>query len=224
MTPRGHRTAIARRPGGGAHGGPQFHERLVPIARPVPVHQLCSGSAEPCRLGILHIVEAGQHPPDIAVHRRHRLTESDARHRPCRVFPHPRKLPQLRVRSGHGTPEGLPHHRRPAMEVPSPPVVPQPLPGLEHIVNVRAGERVQVRKPIEPLAVVPEHGLHPGLLQHDLGDPDPIRIGLAAPGEVPGRTVVVAKKGLPERGDAPNRLGCIAHGGKVPPHLSFRPS
>ena len=119
----------------------------------------------------------------------------------------------VRLRGGHAAPEGQRRHggrdvvaeagkgseglrvlrqaaavppddlARRAMEIAGAGVVAQPRPLGEDALRSRPGERGHVREAGEERLVPRPHGLHRGLLEHDLGDPDAIGVANAAPGE-----------------------------------------
>ena len=78
------------------------------------------------------------------------------------------------------------------MEVARAGVVAEPAPRGEHIVERRIGQRTHVREPREEALVVRDHRRHLRLLQHDLGQPDAVRIAVALP-----RKIVAAVHALP---------------------------
>src|SRR5690606_9031320 len=95
----------------------------------------------------------------------------------------------------------LSHGLRRGMEIARSPVVAESLPGAEHLPLVGRGQRGEVREPLHPGLVVTQYGLDTGLLQHDLRYEDPVRVLLAAPGEVPAPPVVEVQEGRPEAVD-----------------------
>jgi hypothetical protein len=70
------------------------------------------------------------------------------------------------------------------MELARPTVVAETRPEGQDLVDPGRGESLDRRKAREEALVVGEDHLHPRLLQHDFGKPDPIRVARAAPGEV----------------------------------------
>ena len=76
------------------------------------------------------------------------------------------------------------HHQSGAgMQIARAAVVAKAAPEGKHLVRFGGCQRRHIRKPFDEARVVAEHGLHLGLLQHDLGDPDAIRIASLLPGQ-----------------------------------------
>ena len=92
-----------------------------------------------------------------------------------------------------------------AMQVARAAVVAEPAPGGQHVVERRRGERAHVGKSRQEALVVAEHRRHLGLLQHDLGQPDAVRIARALP-----RQPVPAVHPLPVD-DASRKARCGVH-------------
>ena len=65
-------------------------------------------------------------------------------------------------------------------------------------MDTRARERGDAGKALDEPLEVPENDLHPGLLEHDLGDPDPVRIVAGAPRQ---GALVFAEPRLGQRGE-----------------------
>ncbi len=90
------------------------------------------------------------------------------------------------------------HGARTSMQVAGARVVAEPGPGRQHVVDRRGGERRDGRPALDEAAEIVAHGGDGGLLQHDLGKPDDIRIGprsgRGAPGEGATMAVVPAKQ------------------------------
>ena len=72
---------------------------------------------------------------------------------------------------------------RGSVQVPGAGVVAEARPGREHARFPRPGERRQVRKTSEERVVARGDRGHGRLLEHDLRDPDPVRIAGSAPGK-----------------------------------------
>src|SRR5262249_46596395 len=80
-------------------------------------------------------------------------------------------------------PAGARELTRRGVKVPRPGVVPETRPGREHVLLRGAREPLEVREPLEELLVTSEDGRDGRLLEHDLGDPDPIGVARSPPGE-----------------------------------------
>jgi hypothetical protein len=181
------RTSQAQWPTRQAHRRPQFHHPLVKVACALRVHQrsrkradsgckscLCSGP--PCY--------PRQHAFHVAIHHRHRLTERDARHRRRRVSAYSRQCPQSFRRAGHRARPLLHHHLRRTMQHARPPVIAQSAPERQHLRLARCRQRLRRGKCRKEKPVVLQHRGHPRLLQHDLRNPDAIRIARSTPRQV----------------------------------------
>ena len=86
------------------------------------------------------------------------------------------------------------------MELPRPPVVAEAGPECQHLVDGRSRKLVDAREAVQEALVIGQHGFHPGLLQHDLGHPDAIRILRAAPGQIAPVAVEPGEQIAPEGG------------------------
>jgi len=166
----GERAARARRAAGGADGGAQLHQRLVAVARALGVEQLERGGGErPAAGGAAGIAgegePAGEHPLGVAVERGHPLAEGDARHRGGGVAADPRQLAEAgrsaREAAAGDNPVGG------GVELAGTPVVAEPRPEAEHLVDLGGGERLDGREAGEEAAVIGGDHVDPGLLQHD---------------------------------------------------------
>ncbi len=173
-----------------ADGLSQFHDRFRELPRAVRGDQ--SGEREfqtpsgPGRPGIAGLPgPPGRHAEPVGLERDGRRPEREARDGPGDVRADPGQRLQLRDRLGQlasalgDQPAGR------GVEVPRPGVVARPLPGLEDGGRRRGGEVAHGREPGEEPLVERYHRRDPGLLEHHLGDPDPVRIAVAAPRERP---------------------------------------
>jgi hypothetical protein len=136
----------------------------------------------------LDVILDGEHPRqharDVAIHQRRPLAKRDRCDRPGRVGPDPGHLAQLRRPRRERPTEPRTHRSRAGVQVARARVVPEPGPRGEHVVERRPGERRHRRKPRHPALPVRDHRLDPRLLQHDLADPDRIRIPRPPPRQV----------------------------------------
>ena len=120
------------------------------------------------------------HPLDIAVDR---PSSADRRRSPRS----PRRC-RRRCRAACAEPFGVSgkraaalHHRlRAGMQVARPRVVAEARPGPQHLLERRRRQLLDRRPALEEPRVIGRDRLHRGLLQHDLGQPDPVRIGRLA--------------------------------------------
>ena len=137
-----------------------------------------------CDVGVI-IVQTGEHPQHIAVHRRGRDAEGDAGDGPGGVVPDAGQRPQRVIVGRQCAAVPLTHHPGGLLHVVHPVVVAKALPQLVQCVGIAGGQRRRVRQfPDEPL-IVGQRGGHPRLLEHDLADPDMIGRRLLPEGQEP---------------------------------------
>lgn len=202
------RTYQAARLARGAHGRAELHQALVEIARRRVVrqrgHQLAG--VTPQRLqpgGRLDVLGQGEHAPehpgDVAIDERGALAERDRRDRPGGVRPDAGHLAQLRGPPGQRAVPARADRLRARPQVARPRVVAEPRPRREHVVERRPRERGHRREPRHPALPVRDHRGDAGLLQHDLADPDRVRIARAAPRQVTLDLAIVRDHGGRDR-------------------------
>lgn len=182
----------------------ELHQALVEITRCVlgwqRAHQLARERPQ-ClvtrrRLDVLgHRENAGEHTGDIAVDERRAFAKCDRCDRAGRVWTDAGHGSQLRRRRGQGAAELLAHRLRTRVEVARARVVAKPGPCREHIVERCRRERVHRRKALHPALPIRNHRLDARLLQHDLADPDRVRVTRATPREIAAVTRVVRDDG-----------------------------
>jgi hypothetical protein len=195
-------THEAARRGRRADGRAELHQPLVEIAGRgrgrERRHQ--RAGVRPQRLSargrfdvVLDGEHATEHAGDIAVDERCALPERDRRDRSCGVWPDARHAAQL----GRGTRELalVAHGLRARPQISRARVVAEARPDLEHVIERRGRERRHRREPRHPALPVRDHGGDARLLQHDLADPDRVRIARAAPRQVPLHLRVVRDDG-----------------------------
>lgn len=176
-----------------AHRGAELHEALVEVARcrarGERCHQLAGPRPQSALAGCgLHVladrVHAREHACDVAVDERCTLAERDRRDRTCRVRPDAGHAAQL-ARARRQRAALLDDSARPRPQVARARVVAESGPRGEHVVQRCGCERAHRRKLRHPLLPVRDDGLHARLLQHDLADPDRVRVARRAPGQIP---------------------------------------
>ena len=163
-----------------ADGGTEIHQGLCEIAGPVRRHdgqRVRGHSAAPCRHRCLQRMQPAHHPFDIAIDGCRDTTEGNGRHRRSRVGPDARQIAQRRFRVGK--PPAMPRHDhlRAGMKVARAAVVSQPRPGVHDGLGRRGRQRLHIGETREESREIGLHRLHRRLLQHDLRQPDPVRIG-----------------------------------------------
>ena len=185
---------------GQAHGCPQLHHGLVEGARHgggdnllqcLP-HPLLGGGE-----GDVPLVpgDAGHHPEHVAVHRRNGDAEGDGGDGTRRVLPHSGQSEQFLIAGGNGPAVPLHHLSGGLFQVAGTAVIPQPLPELHQGVVLHCRQGGHVGQGLHKTAVIAHHSGHPGLLEHNLADPDVIGGGIAPPGQHPGVLVVPGQQG-----------------------------
>ena len=163
-----------------AHRCPQIEQRLSEIGRAFP----CLRRApQPLRRVPQRRLRPGQrlrhreHPRDdplhIAIHRHPRHTERNGRDRRRRVPPDAWQPRQRVWVSRHSRPSDDPST---SMQVARPCVVAKPSPGGHHILDGRRRQIPHRREPTDEPPIMRYDGGDRGLLQHDLGQPDPVRV------------------------------------------------
>src|SRR5439155_15402505 len=166
--------------------GAEVHERVVPPRRVAPRHE---GGVELQRLtlgGGPSEERPTEHAPDVRVRERHRVVVREARHRTCGV----RADAGQRVQLGRGPRKPGRAGTGGAVEITRAPVVAEAGPLAEHVAERRAAERAKGGEPAQESGVRPKHADDLGLLEHDLGHEDRVRIAGAAPRQVAGRAAV----------------------------------
>ncbi len=183
------RTRAAARRGLAARGRAELHQALVEIAgcrrRGQGRHQLAGASPQLAltarRLDVVgDRVDPRQHARDVAVDEGRALAERDRRDRTRGVRADARDRAQLGGASRQSGAKRL----RAGVEVARARVVAQARPRGEHVVERRGRERAERRERGHPAPPVRHDGLDPRLLQHDLADPDRVRITRAPPRQV----------------------------------------
>jgi hypothetical protein len=63
-------------------------------------------------------------------------------------------------------------------------VIAETFPAFEDLPEIGCRQGMDVRKSLEKIAVIADNRIYPSLLEHDLGDPDTIRIPCPTPRKV----------------------------------------
>src|SRR5262245_60197826 len=189
--PAGRADRAARAGGleGSANGRPELHDRLVEVPRfGRGRHQPRRGGPQPPvarrRRRAAQEQQTRQDTRHVAVDHRKPLAVGDAQDRPGGVASDARKRERLveAVREAPAVPGDDDSRRR--VQVAGAAVVAESGPRCEDVVQARGRQvrdgRVGVQKALE----VGDDRADRGLLQHDLGDPDPVRIARAPPREI----------------------------------------
>ena len=129
--------------------------------------------------------ETTEHPDHVAVQDRRRASERDARDGASGVAADAGEVEQLLdcLRDASFVPRQ--NFSRPALEVAGPGVVAQAGPEPQHLVLRRRGQRGHRWEPLhEPLVIGEDRG-DLSLLEHDLRNPDRVRVARLPPGQIP---------------------------------------
>jgi hypothetical protein len=165
---------------------PELHHRLVERPGSVEGHrlgedagQVASDPKAPDVPVLSH--PAGCHAEAVGLQGRDRLVERQARDRRPDVRSHPRQGLPIDGARGESTAPGARDDLGRLPQVPGPGVVPRPLPALQDLVQGGGRERRHRGEPLEEPVVVRDRLFDPGLLEEDLGDPDPVRVPVPPP-------------------------------------------
>ena len=197
---RGQRAGRAGRLARHAHRRAELHQALVEVAG--------RGAGRACRhhrrrrvphpaaaaRGLDVVVDRehpGHDPGDVAVDQRRRLAERDRRDRAGGVGADARHLAQAGGVAGQAAAEPRDHLGGAAVQVAGARVVAEPGPRREDVVEGRRRQVGDRREPGHPPLPVRDDGRDPGLLQHDLADPDRVGIAGPPPRQVAARAPVV---------------------------------
>jgi len=113
----------------------------------------------------------------------HRLVEGQAGHGSCGVRPEPREAKKFFLRLGY-FPAQLPANDFCGIvEVPRPGIVTQACPSLENLLPGGIRQVLERGESFQEALIIRDDRLHPGLLEHELGDQNPVRSGTLPPGE-----------------------------------------
>jgi hypothetical protein len=211
-----------------ADGGAELHQALVEVAgRAIGGqrgHDLAGALPEQllaaCRLHVvLDREDAGEHAGDVAVDQRRALAVGDRRDGARGVGADARHLAQRGRRPWQRAAMAFDDVAGAAVQVAGAAVVAEPGPVSEHVVERGVGQALHRREAAHPALPVRDDGGHPGLLQHDLRDPDRVRVAALAPGQVAlhlqevvddrgGDLDIGAGRRRPGHGGAPYRTRC----------------
>jgi hypothetical protein len=131
-------------------------------------------------------VKSGDDSGDVAVYGSNRQAKSHAEDGSGCVFSNARETQKL-----------FPVLRKPApaagndllcrsVEMPGSGVVAKVFPEFQDLFRASFSQGIYGGEPYEKTLVIRDHCIHLGLLEHDLRDPDEVRVPGMAPGEIPG--------------------------------------
>src|SRR6185437_3568230 len=171
-----------------AHAGAEIHHALR-IALDIALGQPRLGDMpQPCygRAGSGIAVDSGvarEHAAHVAVEDRAPLAARECRDRRGGGAADARQRGEIVEAARKPAAETIAHLASGAMQVAPPGVIAEPAPEREHLVEVRGGEIGNRRPAREEALVVRDHRLDARLLQHDLGEPDAVRVAGSLPGQ-----------------------------------------
>ena len=178
-----------------ANARPEIHQSLREIACP-PRRQKALGEPPNLRLGgrqlRFHGKQARDHAFSIAVDRGRSRPESDGCDRGCAVGADAGQRTKLGFALREVSPMALDHCLRAGVQIARPRVVAKSRPQLEHIFERRARKNAHVWPAGSKAREIRGNGFYRRLLQHDLGEPYPIRVRLLARQCAPGKHAAMA--------------------------------
>ena len=135
-----------------------------------------------CRVGdkAVVVVQPGKDPQDVAVHGGHREAEADGSDGPGGVVPDAGQGPQGVIVGGQLSAVRFADDPGGFLQVADPAVIAQPLPQLVQLFLLAGGQRGDIRQGGEETLVIGQRRRDPGLLEHDLAEPDMVRAGVGA--------------------------------------------
>jgi hypothetical protein len=128
-----------------------------------------------------HIKQAGEQTRGIRFDNWNRLMKSKSRDCVRRIAADARQFAKRRVVAGKDSPVSILHNLGGGMKIPGAVVIAEALPGVENIVLRSARDRSELRKSAKPFIIIRDHRGDLGLLKHELGDEDRVRIAGFAP-------------------------------------------
>ncbi len=189
----------ATRRRGRADGGADVHEALVVVSGVGGGHERARQRPQLASARALERVHAGEDTLHVAVDDRHRPPERDRRDRAGGVRAEAGEPAEELRLLGQASAEPRDDLLRRAVEHARAPIVAEPRPRGEDVVERRVGQRAHRRKPLHPRLPVLDHRRHPRLLEHDLRHPDRVRIPGPAPRQIATVAAVVRQHSLRER-------------------------
>ena len=170
-------------------------------------------------------VKPRHHALDIAVHRHGSDVEGDRADRRRRVRPDPRQFAQAFLGIGKHPAMVAQHRHCAGMQIARARIIAEPGPHPQHVVLRGAAERGDIRPARQKLLEIRPDRFDAGLLQHDFGQPDPIRIGPLArrrpPRQPAAMAVVPVEQQRGAGGAAFGRFSSFAAASEGTPHLKI---
>ena len=129
-----------------------------------------------------HVKQAGEQARGIRFDNWNRLKKSKSRDCVRRIAANARQFANRRDIAGKDSPVSILHDLGGGMKIPGAVVIAEALPGVENIVLRSARKRIEIRESAKPFIIIRDYGGDLGLLKHELGDQDRVRIAGFAPG------------------------------------------
>ena len=126
----------------------------------------------------------GEHAGDIAVEDRNRLIEGDAGDGARRVASNPGQIQHVLETFGESTVVIADDDVRRFPEIPRARVIAKPFPKFQHLFRSRAGQRFYSWQFVHPAFPVGNYRFDLGLLEHDFGNPNRVRIVRVPPWQI----------------------------------------
>ena len=193
-----------------AHARAELHERLRQLTPAAGVflidraeQQLIAFFDALLRHGRRVLRHACEHAQHVPVDRGRGPVKADRGDRARRIVSHTGQRPDRRIVRGEDAPVLRDDHLRRLLQVAHAGVVAKALPELREPPLFARGERGDIGQLRKEAGVVAPDGLHARLLEHDLRQPDMIRLPVLPPGQIPVAGRVPAqqqgRKGLRQR-------------------------
>ena len=177
-----------------ANRRPQIHQALRKIPCPLGYQRFRQPRDHRPRFRhrLLDLINTRQHPLDIAIHRHDPSIKRNRSDCPRRVSANARKLQQCINTVGKPSAVTLDHLNRTSMQVARPRIIAEPRPKPEHLIPLGACHILNGWKASRERVEIGNDGFHPRLLEHDLGKPNAIGIGLLSRKRAPRQHATVA--------------------------------
>ncbi len=174
---------------GDADRGAQVHQGLVEVGSPAqgnpPLQeffQVLLGRGTPGMVKLRK--ETLEDTLHVSVEGSNRLVEGQAGHGPGGVRTEAREAEKFLLRPGDFSAQIPADGLRRPVKIPGPRVISQSGPGLKNLLPRGTGQISQCWEKGQEALVIGDDRLHPGLLEHELRDQDPVRVPIPAPGEL----------------------------------------
>ena len=172
-----------------AEGGAEIHHRLIVVGAALtrrqpfrqgpefPLHRRLSRPA-------FDTEATREHALDVAVQNRLALSDAQRQNRPGGGAPDTGQCAQVLDITRKTPAEVIDDELRGTVQVARAGIVTEPGPQVQYLVERRGGERGDIGETIQKTFIIRDYCGHPGLLQHDLGDPGGVRVGAPLPWQI----------------------------------------